>query len=29
MNGELREFAKGDSDLDALRADSRFEELVG
>jgi tetratricopeptide (TPR) repeat protein len=29
MNEELRAFAKGDSDLDALRDDPRFKELVG
>jgi hypothetical protein len=29
LNEELRQFAKGDSDLDALRADPRFQELVG
>jgi hypothetical protein len=29
LNEELRQFAKGDSDLDALRTDPRFQELVG
>jgi tetratricopeptide (TPR) repeat protein len=29
LNEELRQFAKGDSDLDALRADPRFQKLVG
>jgi len=29
LNEELRQFAKGDSDLDALRADPRYQELVG
>lgn len=29
LNEELRAFAKGDSDLDALRDDPRFQELVG
>ena len=29
LNDELREFAKGDSDLDPLHEDPRFQELVG
>jgi tetratricopeptide (TPR) repeat protein len=29
LNEELRQFAKHDSDLDALRTDPRFQELVG
>jgi hypothetical protein len=29
LNEELRQFAKRDSDLDALRTDPRFQELVG
>ena len=28
MDG-MREYAKGDSDLDAIRGEPRFEELVG
>ncbi|MFL5928773.1 MAG: TPR end-of-group domain-containing protein [Gaiellaceae bacterium] len=29
LNGELREWAKEDSDLEGLRGDSRFQALVG
>jgi hypothetical protein len=29
MSERFRDYAKGDSDLDALREDPAFEELVG